>query len=373
MATAERDYYELLGVTRDASDAEIKRAFRRLARELHPDVSDLPDAEERFRQLAEAYEVLSNAETRQLYDRYGAAGLRRGGFTPSGADLGDLTDLFASFFGDAVFGRGGAGGHRARGADVTAAVEISLEDAFAGVGLDVPVRVAVPCARCDGSGAEPGTAPETCPACRGTGRLQQVSRSVFGQFVRSGTCPRCEGAGRIVETPCERCGGAGRTLDERTLRVDVPAGIHDGQRIRLRGEGHAGAVGGAAGDVFVLVRVRPHERLVRDGDDLLTSVELTMVEAALGATITVDAPDGPVELELPGGTQPGEVRLVRGRGMPSLTTGRRGDLRVHVGVRVPERLTPEQRALLEQLGSSLGEDAYRRDDGFFERLRSAFR
>jgi molecular chaperone DnaJ len=373
MATAERDLYELLGVARDASDTEIKRAFRRLARELHPDVSDHPEAGERFRELAEAYEVLSNAETRQLYDRYGHAGLRRGGFMRTDFDLGNLSDIFAAFFGDGVFGSGPSANRPARGADVTAVVEIQLADAFRGTTVDVATRVAVTCARCRGNGAEPGTEPTTCPTCGGAGRLQQVSQSVFGQFVRSGTCPRCEGAGRIVEHPCRECDGVGRTLESRMIPVDVPAGIHDGQRIRLRGEGHAGAFGGGSGDAFVLVRVNAAERLLRDGDDLVTSVELTMVEAALGATVEVDTPEGPLEVDVPAGTQPGSVRVVKAKGMPSLDTGRRGDLRVHVDVRVPTRLTPEQRTQLQQLADVLGEESYRRDDGFFERLRSAFR
>jgi molecular chaperone DnaJ len=373
MATAERDYYDVLGVARDATEADIKRAFRRLARELHPDVSDAPDAEERFRELAEAYEVLSNAETRRLYDRYGSAGLRRGGFMPSDFDIGNLSDIFAAFFGDGIFGRGGGERARSRGADVTAAVEISLDEAFAGTTLQVPVRVAATCDRCAGNGAEPGTSPTTCTTCGGSGRFQQVSQSVFGQFVRSGACPRCEGTGRIVETPCERCDGVGRTIADRELEVDVPPGIHDGQRIRLRGEGHAGPHGGSTGDAFVLVRVGADERLVREGDDLLAGVQVTMTEAALGARAEIGTPEGIVEIEIPAGTQPGAVLVLRGRGMPSLATGRRGDLHVQVGVRVPARLTDEQRRALEQLGETLGEDAYRGDDGFFERLRNAFR
>jgi molecular chaperone DnaJ len=372
MATAERDYYEVLGVPRDASEGEIKSAFRRLARELHPDVSDAPDAEERFRTLAEAYEVLSNAETRELYDRYGAAGLRRGGFTPSDFDLGNLSDIFSAFFGEGVFGSERRGARATRGADVTALVEISLAQAFTGATLRVPLRVAAVCDRCGGDGAEPGTEPTTCPVCSGAGRVQQVSQSVFGQFVRSGTCPRCEGMGRIVDVPCQRCDGAGRRLEDRTLDVDVPAGIHDGQRIRLRAEGHAGILGGQAGDAFVQVRVRPDTRLVRDGDDLATELELTMVEAALGKTVTVSTPAGEVEVDVPPGVQPGDVQVVRGKGMPALGGGRHGDLRLHATVRVPRRLTAEQRTLLERLGSTLDEEAYR-DDGFFERLKSAFR
>ncbi len=375
MATAERDYYELLGVPRDASEAEIKRAFRRLARELHPDVSSEPDAAERFKAVAEAYEVLSDPERRETYDRYGHAGLRSGGFTPTEFDLGDLSGIFSAFFGDSLFGQRTRAGGRARGADVAAEVEISLAEAFSGTTVEVPVRVAVTCDRCAGSGAEPGTSPTACPVCRGAGRVQQVSQSVFGQFVRSSTCPRCAGGGRVVESPCERCQGEGRVVDERALHVDVPAGIHDGQRIRLRGEGHAGAAGGQPGDVFVQVRVRPDERLLRDGDDLVAAVTLTMVEAALGTTVRLPVPDGEIELELPPGVQPGEVRIVRGRGMPSLATGRRGDLRVHVDVRIPRRLTPEQRELLLRLDGLSDEGAYRDDDegGLFQRLRSAFR
>jgi molecular chaperone DnaJ len=374
MATAERDYYEVLGVARGASDDEIKRAFRRLARELHPDVSDAPDAEERFRQLAEAYEVLSDPEARELYDRYGAAGLRRGGFSPSHVDLGGLSDIFSAFFGDAVFGRPSRAGRATRGADVAAVAEISLAEAFAGVTLEIPIELAVSCESCDGSGAAPGTAPVVCSACGGSGSFQQVSQSVFGQFVRSGTCPRCDGTGRIVETPCPACAGAGRVVVERRLEVDVPAGIHDGQRIRLRSEGHAGVYGGGRGDVFVQIRVRPDERLHRDGDDLMAVAEVTMFEAALGSTVGLATPEGVLEVEIPPGTQPGELRVIRGRGMPSLATGRRGDLRVRVDVKVPKKLDGSTRSRLEELAASVGDDAYGRgDDGFFDRLKSAFR
>jgi molecular chaperone DnaJ len=371
VATTERDYYEILGVGRQASEAEIKRAFRRLARELHPDVSNAPDAADRFRELAEAYEVLSDARTRELYDRHGLAGLRRGGYTPGAFDFGDLSDVFSAFFGETLFGRQAPGRRQARGADLTVVAEVSLDEAFTGTTLRVPVRVAAECDRCRGTGAEPGTQPVVCPTCAGAGRIQHVSQSVFGQFVRAGTCPTCDGRGQIVETPCETCNGAGRVLAERALDVEVPAGIHDGQRIRLRGEGHAGFEA-ASGDVFVLIRVRPHELLERDGDDLVAAVELTMVDAALGRRVAVATPEGEVELELPAGVQPGDVHVVRGRGMPSLGGGRRGDLRARLAVRIPRRLTDEQREALARFGESVDEAAYR-DEGFFERLRSAFR
>jgi molecular chaperone DnaJ len=371
MATTERDYYELLGVPRGAPDAEIKRAFRKLARELHPDVSDEPDAHARFREVAEAYEVLSKPETRELYDRYGHAGLRRGGFTPGDFDYGNLSDIFSAFFGDDLFARSRGG--RARGGDVGESVTIELSEAFRGVEKTVEIEVAVTCERCEGAGAEPGTTPVTCPTCGGMGRLQQISRSVFGEFVRTQGCPRCSGTGRVVETPCTECSGAGRVLRVKKLAVEVPAGIHDGQRIRLAGEGHAGADGGPSGDAYVEVRVRRDERLERDGNDIVTTVDLTIVEAARGAKLTVPTLEGELELDVEPGTQPGEVIVLRGKGMPSLQRSGRGDQRVLVNVLVPRRLTEEQRTLLARFEELSGEDTYRRDEGFFEKLRSALR
>jgi len=228
MATTERDYYELLGVSRTANPDEIKRAFRGLARELHPDVSKEPDADHRFREIVEAYEVLSNSERRELYDRFGHAGLRSGGFQPTSFDLGNLSDLFSAFFGDDLFGGGGRG--RARGADIAARIEMDLAEVATGTKREVPFGIAVPCKRCGGNGAEPETEIRTCPTCGGNGRVRQVSRSVFGEFVRAGTCPTCNGSGQLIEHACEECHGAGRVMEERNLEVAIPAGIHDGQR-----------------------------------------------------------------------------------------------------------------------------------------------
>ncbi len=371
MSTTERDYYELLGVARDADEQQIKKAFRQLARRLHPDVSEEPEAEVQFREVSEAYEVLSNTETRQLYDRYGRAGLRSGGFTPSHFNLGDLGDLFTTFFGEDLFG--GRAGGRAHGADVGAEVEIELVDAAHGTKATVSLETAATCETCGGNGAQPGTEIVTCPRCKGAGRLQQVSRSVFGEFVRATACPDCSGTGRVPEHPCEACHGAGRTVGRRTLDVEIPAGIHDGQRIRITGEGHAGLLGGRAGDLYVGVRVRADERFVREGNDIFSQVDLTIVQAATGATIGVETLDGVVELEFEPGTQPGEVRALRGRGMPVLQGHGRGDHRVLVNVLVPRRLSDEQRRLLEEFERASGEDTYRPEDGFFDKLRSAFR
>jgi molecular chaperone DnaJ len=372
MATTQRDYYEVLGIARAADEGEIKRAFRRLARELHPDVSTAPDAQERFREVVEAYEVLSKRETRELYDRFGHSGLRGGGFTPTQFDFGSLNDLFAAFFGDDLFGVGGRPA-RSRGADLGVQVEIELVEAASGIKRDVPFPVAVTCGTCSGSGAAAGTSPVTCETCGGAGRLQRVSRSAFGEFVRTQTCPACRGAGQRIEQPCPDCRAEGRRVEERTLGVEIPPGIHDGQQIRISGEGHAGGGGARAGDVYVEVRVKPDPRFVRDGDDIFSTADLTITEAALGTRVNVPTLDGDEELQFPEGTQAGEVRVLRGRGMPVLQGFGRGDHRVLVNVSVPRRLNDEQRRLLEEFARSTDDETYSADEGFFEKLKSAFR
>jgi molecular chaperone DnaJ len=374
VATTGRDYYEVLGVARSAGEKEIKSAFRRLARELHPDVSDAPDAEERFREAAEAYEVLSKSETRELYDRYGHEGLRTGGFRPGDFDFSSVADLFSAFFGDDLLGgRSGGRSRPARGADVLAEIEIDLVEAAGESTRTVPYPVAATCSGCGGSGAAPGTSPERCERCGGAGRLQAVSSSVFGQFVRTQACPDCGGSGQVVRTPCPECGGNGRVTERRTLDVTIPAGIHDGQQIRLSGEGHAGMPGGRAGDVYVRIHVRPDPRFVRDGNDIISAIDLTMAQAALGVRVTVPTLDGGQELELQAGTQPGEIKVLRGMGMPVLQGFGRGDHRILVNVAIPHRLTDEQRRLLEDFRTSEDETTYKPDEGLFDRLRSAFR
>jgi molecular chaperone DnaJ len=378
MATTESEFYDLLGVSRDASDADIKRAFRALARELHPDVSSAPDADSRFREIVEAYEVLSDSDRRATYDRFGKAGLKNRGYEPMHADFSSLADVFAAFFGEDLFGGAGGGRQRSqRGSDLQAVVEIDLEDAFTGASVSVPLDVAMPCERCDASGAEPGTGVSTCSTCSGAGVVRSVSQNIFGQFVQQRACPDCGGVGEVLERPCSECRGDGRVVVRRAIDLDVPKGIHDGQQIRVRGEGHAGFRNTDRGHAFVVVRVRPDPRFVRDGDDLHAAVRLTMLDAALGTTTKVPTPAGEVDLDVPAGTQPGEVRALEGHGMPSLRGSRRGDLYVRLDVAVPTRLTDEQRALLEEVDAQVGSEAYGsrndEDEGFFHRLKSALR
>jgi molecular chaperone DnaJ len=373
MAAVRRDYYEVLGVPRSADEREIKRAFRRLARELHPDVSAESDAEERFREAAEAYEVLSKSETRELYDRFGHDGLRTGGFRPTDFAFTSLSDIFSVFFGEDIFGPARPGRRGGRGGDIVAEVELELVEAAEGVSKGVPFPVTVTCASCGGSGAAPGTKPVTCERCGGAGRLQSVSASSFAQFIRTETCPDCRGSGEVVATPCPACRGAGRVTEERAIEVEIPPGIHDGQRIRLSGEGHAGVFGGRPGDLYVVVRVRSDPRFVRDGNDIVSTVQLTMTQAALGARVTVPTLDGDLELEIRPGTQPGEVHVLRGKGMPVLQGFGRGDQRVLVNVAIPRALSDDQRRLLETFERGVHEENYKPDEGFFEKLRAAFR
>ena len=374
-----RDYYEVLGVGRDADDGEIKKAFRKLARELHPDVNRHdPEAEDKFKEAAEAYEVLSDSERRATYDRYGHDGLRSGGYAPNFEGFGSVADIFDAFFGGGggspfgdIFGGGRSGG-TIQGGDVAATAEITLAQAQAGTPVEVAYEVIARCEHCNGNGAEPGTPIETCSRCGGTGQLRAVTRTPFGQVVRAAPCDLCHGEGKVAQTPCSECGGRGRRVERAKVSVDVPAGIADGQRIRVGGRGHAGEHGGPAGDLYVQIRVREDQRFVRDGDDLVTVVDVAAPLAALGTTVAVPTVTGTVELEIPAGTQPHEALIIRGEGMPALRGRRTGDLRVVVNVVIPRRLKREQRELLEQLADSLTDENLRTEEGVFGKLRRAF-
>jgi molecular chaperone DnaJ len=371
-----RDYYEILTVSREAGDDEIKKAFRRLARELHPDINRHdPEAENKFKEVAEAYEVLSDPERRSVYDRYGHDGLRSGGWQPASGGFSNISDIFEAFFGGGgdPFGRGRPGPERGR--DVAVQVSMTLEEVLTGAAKDVVFEAVTPCSHCHGNGAEPGTPIETCPRCEGTGQLQSMARTVFGQVVRTQACDRCGGDGRIAKTPCEQCRGTGRDVEDRTLTVDIPAGIDDGQRVRLTGQGHAGGPGGPAGDLYVLVMVEPDPRFERHGEDLVARLDVPFTQAALGGTVSVSTLEGDEEVELEPGSQPAKVVRLRGRGLPALRGRGRGDLHVVLNVMIPSHLNDEQRDLLRRFEESANGDTYssRHGDGLFDRIRQAFR
>ena len=364
------DYYEALGVSRDASSDDIKKAFRRLARELHPDANpDSPEAEARFKEVALAYEVLSNPERRERYDRFGPEGVG-----PVGdANFGGLGDLF-----DAFFGGGFGGGSRGpsgppRGSDLEVVVDLDLEQAVFGTQAPISVRTAVTCDVCDGSGAAEGTRPVTCHECNGSGQVRRVRQSILGQMVTAGPCPQCGGMGEVIAAPCERCRGEGRLIEERTYQVDVPAGVDNGSTLRLTGRGAVGPRRGAAGDLYVHVRVRAHDRFTRDGLDLVCELPVAFTQAALGAHLTIDTLDGTEDLVLPAGTQSGRVFKLRGRGVPHLGGRSRGDVLVRVRVETPTRLSREEEDLLRQLAEERGEDVAPAETGLFSKIRSAFK
>jgi molecular chaperone DnaJ len=377
--SATRDYYEVLGVSRDADDATIKKAFRRLARELHPDVNtNDPEAENKFKEAAEAYEVLSDPERRATYDRYGHEGLRSGGWAPSYEGFGSVSDIFEAFFGGSspfgdIFGAGGGrAGGAVQGGDIAVSTEIELADALHDTTVEVSYEAVAVCEHCRGNGAEPGTPIDTCPRCQGTGQLRAVQRTPFGQVMRTAVCDTCQGDGRVPRDPCKVCHGRGRKVERPKVSIDIPAGIADGQRIRVTGRGHAGDRGGPPGDLYVLVRVREDSRFLRDGNDLVTAVDVAAPLAALGTTISVPTVDGEAELEIPAGTQPHETLVIRGAGMPALRARQTGNLRVVVNVVVPRHLDRRQRELLEELAGSMTEHNLRTDEGVFGKLKRAF-
>ncbi len=355
MATAvPRDYYEVLGVERGASEAEIKKAFRAKARELHPDVNTTDhDAEERFKECAEAYEVLSDPERRQTYDRFGHEGLRSGGWAPHAA-AGDFQDIFQAFFGQGggdIFGFGRQG--PAGGADIGTSVEISLSEVLHGAEREVSFDAVKVCDHCRGNGAEPGTPITTCENCGGSGQLRQVSQSILGQVVRGVPCDVCNGQGKFAETPCEECEGLGRVAGKRTYEVKVPAGIEDGQRIRIGGAGHAGEPGAQAGDLYVEVRVEPDDRFERQGTNLITAVEVPATAAMLGDEVEVPTLEGPKTVKVPAGTQPGDSVRLKGDGLPAIGSRGRGDQHVVFQVVIPKKLSRKQRDAARQLHDQL--------------------
>jgi molecular chaperone DnaJ len=369
------DFYEILGVPRDASSEEIKKAYRRLARESHPDANPGDaEAEHRFKELAAAYEVLSDPEKRSRYDRFGSAeGFDMGNPFGSGEGLGDLFDAF--FGGGSPFGAGGRQRQRSgppRGPDLEVTATLEFTEALFGAAKDVTVRTAVACADCEATGAAPGSSPEQCSECSGTGEVRAVRNTVLGQIVSASQCRRCGGSGQLIPEPCPTCKGEGRAVTDKTYTVDVPAGVDDGSTLRLTGNGAVGPRGGGAGDLFVRLRVKRDERFERQGDDLVYALRIPVTQAALGATITIDTPDGPEPVEVGAGTQSGQLFRMRHKGVPRLNGRGRGDLVVVADVVVPDKLDEESERLLRELAAHRGDEVAPPSEGFMSRIRSAF-
>jgi molecular chaperone DnaJ len=369
-----RDYYDILGVEREASDEEIKRAFRRLAQRHHPDIDTSDGAEQRFKELNEAYRVLSDRQRRTAYDMFGHAGVEgsaAGGFDGFGGGFGPFGDIFDAFF-------GGAPGSRRRGrvvagSDLRYDLTIEFAEAVFGVTKEITFPTLVACPRCAGSGGEPGTEPERCPECNGSGEKRRVAQTILGQMVNIVACPRCHGEGRVITSPCTECRAEGRVNKDRSVQVTIPAGIDDGQRIALERQGESGPRGGPPGDLYVVVNVRAHDELIRRGTELYVELPVTFPQAALGATLKVPTVEGSEEVEIPAGTQSGhEVRL-RARGVPRLRGAGRGDLHVVVNVVVPAKLSKRERELLQELGSVSGPAVLPSGgSSVFDRLRDIF-
>jgi molecular chaperone DnaJ len=368
MATTERDFYLVLGVERTATDAEIKRAYRKLAQQWHPDVNADEAAHARFTEINEAYQVLSDPEQRGRYDRFGRPGL--GGAGAAGFEgFGGFSDIFDAFFGGGSATSAARRGRPQPGADLRYDLRIAFTEAVKGTEKEIEFQVLLRCETCNGSGAQPGTEPTTCPACNGRGEVRSIRQTMLGQMVNVSVCPRCQGEGRIVETPCETCHGDGRTERRRTLRVTIPPGIDEGHQIRLSNEGEAGPRSGAAGSLYVAVHIQPHPSLKRDGTELFYEAQVSIAQAALGTRITVPTVEGDEEVEIKPGTQPDtEIRL-RGKGVPHLRrAGARGDLHVLVNVAVPTKLSKRARELLAAYAEEAGESVESGSGGLREKL-----
>jgi len=363
------DYYDVLGLPRNAGHDEIKRAFRRLAMKYHPDKNREPGAEERFKEINEAYEVLSDPEKRAMYDRFGHAGAE----SPfarafEGFDIGGFGDIFDAFF-------GGTGRRRQpqRGADLHYRLALTFEEAVFGCEKEIEVSRSEPCSVCNGLRAEPGTEPRRCPVCNGSGEIRRAQRSIFGQFINVTTCDRCGGEGRVVDKPCHQCRGSGREIRKRKLQVRIPAGVESGSQIRISGEGEMGLYGGGRGNVYIALAVKEHPLFHRDGDHILLDLDVSFAQAALGDDVQVPTLDGEKPLKIPAGTQSGQVFVLKKHGVPHVRGGGRGDMVVRVNVVTPTHLTDEQKRLLKELDESLRVHGHGSDGkGFMGKVKETF-
>ncbi len=379
---AKRDYYEVLGVSRNATEDEIKKAYRKLARKYHPDMNpdNKEEAAEKFKEVHEAYEVLSNPEKRARYDQFGHAGVNGGATGGPGFDFGGFRDfgsfggfgdLFDVFFGEGPFSQQRSSGPE-RGADLQMSIDIKFEEAAFGVERNVKIHRWEDCEQCHGTGAAPGTKPVTCPTCGGTGQIRVTRSIAFGQFQTIRTCDRCHGEGKVIEVPCSACHGKGKVRRLRTVKIKVPAGVDTGSVLRLAGEGELGIRGGPPGDLFVTIRVQPHKIFKRQEDDVICEIPISFVQAALGDEIEVPTLEGPINFKIPEGTQPGAVFHLRGKGIPHLQGYGRGDQIIKVNVMIPTRLTDKQKELLRKFEDTARPEQYQSRKGFFEKMRDAF-
>lgn len=373
MAT-KRDYYEVLGVSRSATAEDVKNAFRSLARKYHPDVNKEPDAEERFKEINEAYGVLSDPEKRAAYDRYGFSGVNTNGM-PDFSSM-DLSDIL-----EGLFGMGGFGGFSSsrrsrntprRGADLSSKLKLTFEEAVFGAEKEIEITRDEKCSTCGGTGAEPGTTPATCQTCKGQGEVRQVHQTFLGSMVQVITCPECQGRGQILTSPCHTCRGSG--LERKTVKktVSIPAGVDNGNQIRMMNEGQPGANGGPNGNYYIELEVAPHKYFRRRGTDILLDLDINIAQAALGDEINVPTLNGDVKLRIPPGTQPGRVFRLKEKGVPVLQRSERGSQLVTINVQVPTSLTDQQEALLQQLGKTMGTEVKIQERSFFDKLKDAF-
>lgn len=367
---SKRDYYEVLGVSRTATDEELKKAFRKLAFQYHPDRNKNHDAEERFKEINEAYEVLSDSEKRAKYDRFGHAGAQPAGGFEGFGDFGGFGDIFETFFGGAATAtrRGPQ-----KGTDLHLNLTLTFEEAVFGCSKEVQVSRHEVCQDCKGSGSEPGTQPAKCPNCNGLGQVRRVQQSIFGQFVNVATCPRCHGEGRIITNPCTKCRGSGQVRQIRWLSISVPPGVDNESQMRLSGEGDRGAKGGPPGDLYVSIAVQEHKLFRRQGSDILLELPVSFPQAALGDEIQISTLEGPQPFKIPAGTQPGKVFTLRHKGIAHVRGGGRGDMLVRIRVVIPEGLTEYQRKLLQELAKTMNQEVSPQDGkGFFDKIKDAF-